>query len=76
MNGGETMNVNLKFKIYEKYGTQCDAAKEFNMREDRLSQIIRGRRRASNQEKKLISSKLNEKTESLFPENDNENTST
>ncbi len=69
------MNVNLKFKIYEKYRTQCDAAKDFNMREDRLSQIIRCRRHPSDQEKKLISSMLNEKKKYLFPENISENNS-
>jgi hypothetical protein len=67
------MNVNLKFKIYERYGTQCDAAKDFNIREDRLSQIIRGRRQPSEQEKKLISSKLKEKREYLFPESISDN---
>ncbi|MBC8179711.1 helix-turn-helix transcriptional regulator [candidate division KSB1 bacterium] len=62
------MNIQLKFKIYEKYRTQSDAAKVFGMREDRLSQIIRGRRSPTDQEKYLIAQKLQADTEALFAE--------
>lgn len=62
------MNLKLKLKIYERFRTQCDAAKQFNMREDRLSQIIRGRRMASDDEKAIIAHKLHTKIINLFPE--------
>jgi len=62
------MNVNLKFRIYEKYRTQSDAAKVFGMREDRLSQIIRGRRNPNDVEKRLIVEKLDTTVDVIFPE--------
>ena len=45
------MNLTLKFKIYEQFRTQSDAAMCFGMREDRLSQIIHGRRIPTDDEK-------------------------
>ena len=36
------MNLTLKFKIYEKYRTQCDAARQFGMREDLVLAAIMG----------------------------------
>lgn len=63
------MNLTLKFKIYEKYRTQCDAARQFGMREDRLSQIIRGRRFPKEQEKQIIAEKLQTDADALFAEN-------
>jgi len=62
------MNVNLKFRIYEKYRTQSDAAKVFGMREDRLSQVIRGRRNPNDTEKRVMARKLGTTVDILFPE--------
>lgn len=60
------MNVKLKFKIYEEYGSQCNAARDFSMREDRLSQIIHQRRTPTDQEKRQIAEKLRTDIEELF----------
>lgn len=62
------MNLQLKFKIYEKYHTQSDAAKEFGIREDYLSRIVRGRKVPTDQEKQIIANKLQTKVADLFTE--------
>lgn len=60
------MNLTLKFKIYEQFRTQSDAAMCFGMREDRLSQIIHGRRIPTDDEKRMICEKLKTGEADLF----------
>jgi len=60
------MNLKLKFTIYEQFRTQSDAARCFDMREDRLSQIIHGRRIPTDDEKKKICEKLKTGETDLF----------
>ena len=60
------MNLSLKFRIYELFRTQSDAARSFEMREDRLSQIIHERRTATDDEKRAICEKLNAGEADLF----------
>jgi hypothetical protein len=60
------MNLTLKTKIYEKFRTQSDAAMCFQMREDRLSQIIHGRRTPTDEEKRTISERLKTDEAELF----------
>ena len=60
------MNLILKLKIYEQFRTQSDAAMCFGMREDRLSQIIHGRRTPTDDEKRKICEKLKTEEADLF----------
>ena len=69
LSGGKMlMNLDLRFEIYKKFGSQFNAARVLNMREDRLSKIIRGRILPKSEEKRHFARKLGRKITGLFPE--------
>lgn len=60
------MNVALKIKIFEMFGTQGDFARSIGMSEHRLSRIINNREAPTIKEIKKITKKLNVEAEDLF----------
>ena len=60
------MNIRLKTKIIEKYGYQWQLAKAVNMPEDKLSKIIHERRKATEEEKRLIAKVLKVQPQDIF----------
>jgi hypothetical protein len=61
-------NFKLKASIIEAFGSQVTAAREFKIREDRLSRIIHSRVHPTPEEKRIIAWKLQKKIDELFPE--------
>lgn len=61
------MNRKLKGKIVEKFGTQFEFSKTINEHESNISRVVRGRRKLSQEDKKLWLDALGgELTEALF----------
>jgi hypothetical protein len=60
-------NFKLKASIIEAFGNQVTAAREFKIREDRLSRIIHARVSPTQEEKRTISWKLQKRIADLFP---------
>ena len=59
-------NMNLKFRILERFGNQFDFARLLGMTENRLSRIICGRQNPGEPEKELIAQKLGVPLHELF----------
>ena len=62
------MNLKLKAKIVEKYGTQADFAPVINTDESLISKIIRGRRKLSPAQLEAWAKALDCKPDDIFKE--------
>jgi len=62
------MNMALKIAIVESKRSQVQIAKDAEMHESRLSQIVNGHRDASDVERKNLARILKRKPAQLFPE--------
>jgi len=60
------LNLALKFAILESRLSQVDVAEKADLHESRLSQIVNGRRDASEAERKVLARILKRKPEELF----------
>ena len=60
------INVRLKTRILERFGTQFYVARALGISEDRLSRIIHGRKEPTPEERKAICRILNVKQEDIF----------
>jgi len=60
------MNLKLKFKIIEKYGTQTIFAKACKRNDSWISRIITERQKPTEEELKLIVSKLDVPSNEIF----------
>jgi hypothetical protein len=63
----EQPNFKLKGIIIAQFGTLAQAARLFDMREDRLSRVIHNRVRPSRDEMRTISWRLQKKISELWP---------
>ena len=62
------MNLKLKAKIIEKYGTQADFAPVINTDESLISKFIRGRRKLSPENQTIWANALDCKPSDIFEE--------
>ena len=62
------MNLNLKFRILEIYGSQADFAQIIGEHENIVSRVIKGRRQLSQEKKELWARKLRSSVKALFGE--------
>ena len=60
------MNINLKFKILERFGNQYDFSKIVDVSEAKLSRVIHERFELPDDQKELWARKLDTKSEELF----------
>jgi transcriptional regulator with XRE-family HTH domain len=60
------LNLRLKTRILELFGTQFNVARALGMSEDRLSRIVHGRKEPTPEERKAICRILNVKQEDIF----------
>jgi len=63
------MNLVLKGKIIEKFGSQWKFAHSLGTHEHLISQVVRGKRDLSPEDRKKWAEKLGSKEEKLFPSN-------
>jgi plasmid maintenance system antidote protein VapI len=63
------MNLKLKGKIIEKFGTQWKFAHSLGTHEHVVSQVIQGKRSLTVEDQKRWAEKLGDKEERLFPSN-------
>jgi len=61
------MNLKLKAKIVEKYGTQADFAQVVKMDDSLISKIIRGRRKLDIEKQIYWAEALDSTAKELFP---------
>ena len=66
MKGKTVMNLALKFKIYEKFGTQWRFARFIKMHESDVSRVIKGRRILSSDAKEEWAKVLGCKKKEIF----------
>ena len=52
------LNYELKMQVIRRYGSQTEAAKDFGMRETRLSRLIRGHELPWQEEAEIFRNKL------------------
>ena len=62
------MNLKLKLRIIEKFGTQADFAQKENIPAPVVSEVIRGRRKLKGEDQTLWAKKLGCKPEDIFSE--------
>jgi len=60
------INLRLKTRILERFGTQFNVARALGMSEDRLSRIIHGRKEPTPEEMKEICRILSARQEDIF----------
>ena len=60
------MNLKLKIKIIERFGTQADFAQAVNENESLISRVIRGRRSLADERKKRWAGALGCDVKGLF----------
>ena len=65
---GDNMNLKLKFRIMEIYGSQADFAQIVGEDETLVSRVIRGRRTLSPVKKEMWARKLRSSVKTLFGE--------
>ena len=60
------MNVKLKLKIIEKYGSQADFAQALKINETAISRIIRGRKKLPDDQRKIWAKALHCDPDDIF----------
>lgn len=63
------VNLRLKAKIIERFGTQAQFAKTLRIQESMVSEVVRGRRNLTEDEKNAWLSALGGHSSDLFGEN-------
>ena len=64
--GGILMNLKLKIKILEKFGSQADFAQKLNIDETVISRIVRGRKDLPDDKKRLWAKVLHCNPDDIF----------
>ena len=64
------MNLRLKAKIIEKYGTQADFAQEIDTDETIISRVVRGRRKLDSNKKYVWAKALRCQLKEIFIDED------
>jgi transcriptional regulator with XRE-family HTH domain len=63
------MNLQLKFKIFEKFPSQADFAQEVNVDESLVSRVVRGRRKLDAEKRVIWAEALASSPRELFGRN-------
>ncbi len=62
------MNNKLRIAILTEFQTQADFSQHLNVHESKVSQVVRGRRKLSPDQKVQWAAALNQPIEMIFPE--------